>query len=221
MRGAAASTIRGVTPESLVEILSRHVPADGKEARDRDFILAFVRSGGPLFDRGRYAPGHLTGSAFIVDGSPAFDRILLVHHTKLDRWLQPGGHGEDGETDPFDVALREAREETGISSLDPRNPLPRSRDPEPGARGPGFRALGSGSWVRPFPFDLDVHVIPARKSEPEHRHLDIRYLFVAPPDAVPVAGEESGEIRWFPLDPENPAFDASLRRAAKKILALR
>jgi 8-oxo-dGTP pyrophosphatase MutT (NUDIX family) len=179
----------------LIGLLERLAPSDEKEARDRDEIVAFVRTGGDPFARDRFAPGHLTGSAFVVD--EALEKILLVHHARLDRWLQPGGHGEPGESDPLEVALREAREETGIEDL----------KLHPAA---------------PVPFDVDVHVIPPspKKNEPAHEHLDIRFLLVAPRDARPRASAESKAIAWLPLgEAGGEGHDASLARAVRKIRA--
>ena len=123
---------------ALAEALRRHAAADGEEASDRDQILAFVLRHERPFDRA-IAEGHLTGSAITVsaDGS----RVLLLHHRKLDRWLQPGGHGDPGEATGEEVALREALEESGIRGL----------------------ALHPAA---PRPLDVDVHDIPARAAEP-------------------------------------------------------
>jgi len=131
--------------------------------------------------------GHLTGSAWIV--SPQRDRTLLVHHRKLDRWLQPGGHA-DGDPDLSAVALREAREETGLD-------FPRLMSPEL--------------------FDFDRHWIPARGAEPGHWHYDFRFLIEADPKAGLLLSDESNELRWFPLkEIEAVARGGSLLRMAEK-----
>ena len=150
--------------------LEQHSCADPREREDRDRILAFIARHENPFDR-RIAEGHLTGSAVII--SVSGDRVLLLHHRKLEKWLQPGGHGEPGETSGEAVALREAREETGIEGL-VLHPL------------------------APRPLDVDVHDIPARGEEPAHQHLDLRYLFLAPERAVATLNAtESRDLRWF------------------------
>jgi 8-oxo-dGTP pyrophosphatase MutT (NUDIX family) len=179
---------------ALASALRRHAPADEPEARDRDRILAFVLRHEHPFDRG-ILEGHLTGSAITAsaDGS----RVLLLHHRKLDRWLQPGGHGDPGETTGEEVALREALEESGIRGLTLHPTAPR-------------------------PLDVDVHDIPARGSEPAHEHLDLRYLVVAPPDAL-ISPDlaELHEIRWVPWDEVDALFpDHGLRRALAKARAI-
>ncbi|MCI4355275.1 MAG: NUDIX hydrolase, partial [Thermoplasmata archaeon] len=154
----------------LVESLRQHRCADVSESRDRDAIVAFVLSHADPFDR-RIVEGHLTASALVISASG--DRVLLLHHRKLDRWLQPGGHAEPGETVAEAIALREAREETGVDALELHPTAPR-------------------------PLDVDVHAIPARGEEAAHEHLDLRYLVRAPDDAVIVLNAgESRALRWF------------------------
>ncbi|HET7747611.1 MAG TPA: NUDIX hydrolase [Vicinamibacteria bacterium] len=176
--------------------LLRHRPADEEEARHLRHIRAFVERHRDPFDR-TIAEGHLTGSAFVL--SPDGSRVLLLHHRKLERWLQPGGHADPGETRGEDVALREAREETAIDGL----------------------ALHPGA---PRPLDVDVHRIPARGSEPAHDHLDLRYLVTAPPEAaLSWREDESRDLRWFPwVELAALDLDPGLRRGllkARRILA--
>lgn len=174
--------------------LLRHAPADGREATDLGRVLRFIETHADPFDR-RIPEGHLTGSALIV--SAKGDRVLLLHHRKLARWLQPGGHADPGEALGEAVALREAHEETGIEGL----------------------ALLNGA---PRPLDVDVHAIPARGDEPAHEHLDLRYLVVAPDGAsARLKADESHAIRWFAWEElASLDLDPGLRRALGKVRRL-
>lgn len=114
-------------------------------------------------------PGHLTGSAWIV--SPDRSRVLLTHHRKLGKWLQLGGHA-DGDPDLLSVALREAREESGLTRLRP---------------------------LSAEPFDVDRHWIPERKSEPAHWHYDLRFLIEADPNEPLIVSHESKDLAWVEI----------------------
>ena len=99
--------------ETILKLLSEHVSADSKERDDVAFITSFVREQDTIF--GKINPaGHITGSALVVDER---HRILLTYHTKLQRWLQLGGHSEVDEQDPAITAYREASEESGLRDL--------------------------------------------------------------------------------------------------------
>jgi 8-oxo-dGTP pyrophosphatase MutT (NUDIX family) len=177
--------------DALVGQLRAHQSADAAEARDVARVLDFVARHPDPFDR-RIAEGHLTGSAFVLtaDGT----RVLLLHHRKLDRWLQPGGHADPGEQSGEAVALREAREETGLQTLHVHPAAPR-------------------------PLDVDVHEIPARPGEPAHAHLDLRYLVVAGAGALTRAQEEAADLRWFGWDELGALqLDPGLRRGLSKAL---
>jgi len=107
---------------ALEKLLRAHPCADARESEDVARVLSFLRAH-PHDAHLRSQPlGHLTGSAFLLDATGA--RVLLLHHGKLNRWLQPGGHGE-GELDPRAIALREVEEETGFQPSD-LSPLPDS-----------------------------------------------------------------------------------------------
>ena len=61
--------------------------------------------------------------------------------------------------------------------------------------------------------DFDVHAIPARPGEPEHLHLDVRYLAVAPEAARESLSEESLALEWLtPAEALERGVDDSLRR---------
>jgi 8-oxo-dGTP pyrophosphatase MutT (NUDIX family) len=174
--------------------LEGHPSADAREASDLATICAFVRARADPFARS-HLDAHLTGSAFVVSSDG--QRVLLVHHRRLDLWLQPGGHGEPGERLGEEVALREAREETGIATLALHPTAPR-------------------------PLDVDVHRIPERKGVPAHDHLDLRYLVVAPPGVrIRHDLDEAHDARWFTWeDLDAMPTDHPFRRMAAKARAL-
>jgi len=115
-----------------------------------------------------HLPGHITGSAWIVNRERS--RTVLVHHAKLNKWVQPGGHA-DGDEDILRVALREAEEETGLKDLSSNENI----------------------------FDVDIHLIPARKDFPEHFHYDIRFLITGDENEKIAVSEESHDVKWISL----------------------
>ena len=115
-------------------------------------------------------PGHLTGSAWIVNAERS--HTLLTHHLKLGKWLQLGGHA-DGDGDLLAVSLREAQEESGLTRL---------------------RAVSTEI------FDVDRHWIPERGHEPAHYHYDVRFLLEADPQELLAPSPESKELAWVELE---------------------
>jgi 8-oxo-dGTP pyrophosphatase MutT (NUDIX family) len=177
--------------EALVTALHDYRPDNIKEGYFRMQFLSLLQHPRAYFRD--HLPGHITGSAWIVDETHQF--VLLTHHVKLNRWLQPGGHA-DGDENIEQVAFREALEETGVKSV----------------------ALVSSNI-----FDIDIHTIPARHDFPEHQHYDIRFLFRASKSEPIVVSEESHDVAWVSLG-DIAAFTQSepsiLRMAqkAKKLL---
>ena len=68
-------------------------------------------------------PGHVTASALVLDHTGT--HALLTLHPRFGRWLQLGGHCEDGDPDIAAAALREASEESGIAGLTIERASPR------------------------------------------------------------------------------------------------
>jgi 8-oxo-dGTP pyrophosphatase MutT (NUDIX family) len=152
----------------LLKMLAAHRSYDAREADMVARTRAFVKAEAACFSRST-SSGHITGSAWIVNR--ARNRALLVHHVKLGRWLQPGGHA-DGESCVLQVALREAREETGLATVRP---------------------------LTAAVFDVDIHCIPERGAEAAHFHYDLRFLCEADEDEALVCSAESHAVRWCEL----------------------
>lgn len=175
----------------LLDLLRAHAARD-LDATERAALAEIVRfvEAEPRCAERSLAAGHLTGSAWIVD--PTRTRTLLTHHRKLGKWLQLGGHA-DGDLDLAAVALREAREESGLVRL---------------------RPVGAAL------FDVDRHWIPERKMEPSHWHHDLRFMIEADPAEPLVISAESKDLAWVEIARMadfNP--EESMMRMARKTLA--
>ena len=156
----------------LADFVDYAVQYPDESATAREFA-GFLGSDASVFERA-HAVGHFTGSAWLVSADGR--RVLLTHHRKLDRWLQPGGHYEDAPAFHHS-AMREAEEETGVTRLT-LHPWHRQSD---------------------LPFVIDSHDVPgkASRNEPPHIHHDLQYLFVADP-ALPLVAqlEEVNAAQW-------------------------
>jgi 8-oxo-dGTP pyrophosphatase MutT (NUDIX family) len=134
-------------------------------------------------------PDHLTAGALVVSADRS--QVLLTLHKKAGRWFQFGGHCEPGDGSLAETALREATEESGVPGL--------VLDPEP--------------------VHLDEHPVTFCGEPGLVHHLDVRFVAVAPADAVPVVSEESSDVRWWPVDrlpePDTGLVARSLERLAQ------
>ena len=174
----------------LLDLLQSYKTTHPDDPANRERFIKFVEAHPDCLER-TLLVGHVTASAWVVD--PSRSRVLLVHHRKLDRWLQPGGH-VDGSVDTEASARREVLEETGLSDLAPCGPLP---------------------------FDLDIHPIPGHGQTPAHHHYDVRYAFRLTADQPLVLSDESHEVAWAPIGRlEDYDPDPSLLRMRTKWLAL-
>ena len=163
-------------------------PHDAEEASFLERMRALCDVPGDPFARDHFVPGHFTASAFVL--SPAEDAMLLIHHGKLHRWLQPGGHVEPDDASLLAAARREVEEEVGIMNA---------------------TLVGEGA------FDIDIHDIPPLKGDPAHAHFDVRFLFRAPSLAFRAASDARA-ARWVLLDEVSLEMsDRSVLRAVDKL----
>jgi len=97
--------------EHLAALLKAHEPEDACEKEHLRRMRELLENANDPFARTHFAPGHFTASAFVLDAR--LERILFIHHAKLKRWLQPGGHVDPGDGDVVEAVRRELQEETG------------------------------------------------------------------------------------------------------------
>lgn len=150
-------------------LLEQYRPEFDEEVLFRRYTLEFLRHHADFWQRSNLS-GHLTGSAWVLH--PEHDKALLIHHRALDKWFQPGGHADDTDASLIETARREALEECGLENL---------------------RLLSDDI------FDLDIHIIPAKKEVPEHLHYDVRFLFEAETESLHGNSSELRDLKWVHL----------------------
>jgi 8-oxo-dGTP pyrophosphatase MutT (NUDIX family) len=155
--------------QALEALLECHESGCAREQACLQRMRELTLAGAQALSRQHLDPGHFTASAFIL--GPTGRQLLLIHHSKLRRWLQPGGHLEPGDSSPLETARREAREETGLTEL---------------------TALATSA------IDLDIHPIPETQSVGAHYHFDVRFAFRAAATGAH-AGSDASDTRWVPL----------------------
>lgn len=176
-----------VKRNSLLVMLDRYEPWQ-EEITYKDDITAFIKAHVDCFERS-LSVGHVTASAWLLSSDAT--QALLMHHAKLNRWFQLGGHC-DGDPDVLQVAIKEAQEESGITAI-----VPVSTDI----------------------FDIDIHLIPANSKEPQHYHYDVRFLLQVVGDQQIVQNSESKELRWIGKDSMLPTTERSVVRMYEKWIA--
>jgi 8-oxo-dGTP pyrophosphatase MutT (NUDIX family) len=154
--------------DSVIATLRDWQPPDCGQDTLREAVLAFV-IGRPDACRRDCEPGHVTASTLVLDHAGV--RALLTLHPRFGRWVQLGGHCEDGDADIVAAARREAVEESGVAGL--------SIEPELAA--------------------IHVHPVTCSLGIPT-RHLDLQFLARAPADAQIALSDESLDLRWWDLD---------------------
>ena len=173
----------------LLQLLERYEPAAGEERVHAEMQL-LLRDPQDPFSRYSFQPGHFTAAGTVV--SPERDAVLLVHHIRLKRWLQPGGHIDPDDASPAAAARREVREETGVALAAAQDEL----------------------------FDIDIHHIPSGKGEPPHHHYDLRFFMAAASDELRPAEAEVHDAQWVAFDAVADLTDErSLLQMVRKLAA--
>lgn len=161
---------------NLINELTQFIPMDNVEKNNVKKVLEFLNNNTNCFDRSNLK-GHITAGGLVVDMK---GNVLLNHHKKTGMWFQFGGHS-DGESNSFNVAKREIREECGLDDL---------------------------QLISNKIFDVDVQKIDysVKKNEPEHFHYDINFLFKTDNKTFKVSNE-STEIKWVTIEEAKNLID--------------
>lgn len=180
------------TKEQIAQSVAKYVKHYPGEVQQLEGFFRFIEAyeGDMLYSRKNFA-GHITTSAFIYQ--PNTKSLLLVNHTSLNKWLQPGGHVEVADASLQEAALREAEEETGIPSK-------------------LLKLLGEI-------IDIDSHAIPPneKKQEPAHIHHDVRFLFTTITQIKPeIQVEHVSGCQW--INVHSLPAEESILRVARKIM---
>lgn len=154
----------------VIQLIEAYAPRDEHEAADREQMLTFMKTNAGWLTR-ENSVAHVTASSWIVD--PARTHALMVYHNIYNSWSWTGGHA-DGDGDLFNVALREANEETGVSAR------------------PVMEAPISIESVCVAP-----HIKRGRQVS-AHIHMNVTYLFEADMnEGIRIKPDENSGVRWI------------------------
>ena len=159
--------------QPILDLLENYQTSFAEEVEFQKRMIDFLEKNDDFALRSN-AIGQLTGSAWIVNEERT--KVLLIHHKKLNKWLQIGGHIENTDQSIEETVLREVREESGINNL---------------------KLLSSPSNLI---YDIDIHTIPQKNQVAEHSHFDIRLIIEANENEKLIPqNEEVLAIKWYSI----------------------
>ena len=173
---------------SWVNDIERYNPYNEQEKKDKEMMLYYINTFENVLTRENEI-AHMTSSAFVLNKER--DKVLMIYHNIYDSWGWTGGHS-DGEKDLLAVAIREAREETGIKIANP---------------------------ITTEIFSLDVLPVVGHVKNGNyvsaHLHLSVTYLLEADEEEELIIKEdENSGVKWIPID---EVVDASNEPHMKKV----
>lgn len=160
-----------ITRQELINQIEDYKPFNEQEKMDKLLLLNWIRNNDNAFSR-ENTVAHMTASAWVVNKDRS--KVLMVYHNIYNSWSWLGGHA-DGETDLLSVALREVKEEAGITNVKPVSEE--------------IFSLES--------LTVDGHVKKGNYIS-SHLHLNVTYLLEADSDeAVSIKADENSGVVWF------------------------
>lgn len=177
--------------QPILDLLQNHQTSFSEEIEFRKQIIEFLEQNDDFALRSNLT-GQLTGSAWVVNKERT--KVLLIHHKKLNKWLQIGGHIEATDKTIEETILREIKEESGLK---------------------GLKLLSSSIY------DIDIHTIPQKKEIAEHLHFDIRLIVEADENEILLPqDEEILDIKWYSVNEVQNLAEAtiSINQSMKRMI---
>ena len=172
----------------ILDALRRYRPQDEAETADVARLRALAETAADPWLRS--IPLHVTASAVIVH--PDSGRLLLRWHQRQQAWLQVGGHGDPGESDPLAIAVREAGEETGLADLVP--------------------------WPDGQIRHVVIVPVPAGAAEPAHQHADVRFVLATRSPDLARPENPDAPLRWLsPREAHAATSEPNLRETLSRV----
>ena len=157
--------------KELISKIKKYQPFNEQEEMDKALILNWIETQENAKKK-ENTVAHMTASAWVVNKERS--KVLMVYHNIYNSWSWLGGHA-DGETDLLAVAVREVKEEAGITNVRPVSDE--------------IFSLES--------LTVDGHVKKGRYVS-SHLHLNVTYLLEADSEeAVSVKADENSGVAWF------------------------
>ena len=163
-----------MTLNNLKENIENYIPYNEQEEVDKKIILSYINDFDNILTRNNeYA--HFTSSAFILNKERT--KILMIYHKIYNSWAWTGGHA-DGDSDLLHVAIKEAKEETGIKNVTP---------------------------ISNNIYSLEIMTVNGHEKRGKyvgsHTHLNVAYLLEADEhEIVHIKEDENSDVLWIPID---------------------
>ncbi|MGL6105852.1 NUDIX hydrolase [Romboutsia sp.] len=157
-----------------IKKLESYIPLNEQEEKDKEIILDFIEKNENVLTRENEV-AHVTSSGFIVNKNR--DKVLMIHHNIYKSWGWTGGHA-DGDSNLLEVAIKEAKEETGVENIIP--------------------ATEEICCIDILP--VKAHVKKGKYVAP-HLHLSVAYVLVAnESEEVKIKADENSGVAWVEIE---------------------
>ena len=163
-----------INVDNLKESLEKFIPYNEQEEVERKIMLKYINDFDDVLTR-QNEYGHFTSSAFVLNKERT--KILMIYHKIYNSWAWTGGHS-DGDNDLLYVAMKEAKEETGINNVKP---------------------------ISKDIYSLELINVKGHEKRGKyvgsHMHLNVTYLLEADEnEEIHIKEDENSGVKWVPIN---------------------